>query len=302
MAAPRSPDPWVESFVGHLRTERRLSPHTQAAYRRDLARLQGFAQRRGVTAWKRLGASQARLFAADLHNGGLTGRSIQRMLSAARAFFRFLVREGELKHNPFAGVSAPRSGRALPQTLTAEQVARLVEGGGDEPLAVRDRAIIELLYSSGLRLNELVTLSLGDVDFTEQTVRVLGKGGKTRVVPVGRYARQALAAWLEVRGTLAREHENALFVSRGGRRLGPRSVQQRLDRWAALQGIECRVHPHMLRHSFASHILESSSDLRGIQELLGHANIATTQVYTHLDFQQLAKVYDKAHPRARRRS
>ena len=292
----------VDAFLGHLGNERRLSSHTIEAYRRDVGRLAVFLGRRDVVSWRMLRQAHARAFAAELHGRGLSGRSIQRMLSAGRAFFRFLVREHAVTHNPFDGVAAPKASRRLPRTLSAEQVARLAEAPGADPLAVRDRAIIELLYSSGLRLAELMRLDIGDVDFNDATVRVLGKGAKTRVVPVGRYARGALEAWLTARQGLAADGELALFVGRGGHRLGGRSVQRRLQLWALRQGIGCRVHPHLLRHSFASHILESSSDLRGVQELLGHANIATTQIYTHLDFQQLAKVYDRAHPHARKRS
>jgi integrase/recombinase XerC len=213
----------------------------------------------------------------------------------------FLVETGELKANPAVHVQAPKPSRRLPATLDADQVASLLAIEGDEPLTVRDRAILELFYSSGLRLAELVSLNLGDVDAHDRTVRVTGKGSKTRIVPVGRHALEALAAWLKVRPELAPHGEAALFVSRNGRRISHRAVQERVSHWARRQSAVTGVHPHMLRHSFATHVLESSGDLRAVQEMLGHASLSTTQVYTHLDFQHLAHVYDQAHPRAKKR-
>jgi integrase/recombinase XerC len=291
----------VERFVAYLTNERRMSPHTATDYRGDLARLAGFCDSAGLGRWDRLTVHHARGYVARLHNQGLAGRSIQRMLSAARSFYRYLLREGLARQNPFDGLPAPKSPKRLPNTLGIEQASALVVTQGDSTLATRDRAMFELLYSSGLRLSELVGLDTQDVDLRDATVRVTGKGGKVRIVPVGRQAREAIAAWLDVRQGLAVVDEAAMFVSRRGDRLSGRSVQSRMDYWGRRLGLDVPVHPHMLRHSFASHLLESSGDLRAVQELLGHANISTTQVYTHLDFQHLAKVYDQAHPRARRR-
>jgi integrase/recombinase XerC len=291
----------LEKFFRFLTSERRLSPHTIIGYRHDLARLAAFCDAHGLDDWPALDSARARAFAADLHRRGLNGRSIARALSAARALYRFLVREAEARKNPFTGIPAPKAGKRLPKALSVEQAARLVEIPTDGPLGVRDRALLELLYSSGLRLAELVALDLEHVDLRDATVTVTGKGSKTRIVPVGGAARRALAAWLRDRSLVARAGERALFLGQTGRRLGPRAVQQRLKVWALKQGLSVPAHPHMLRHSFASHVLESSSDLRAVQELLGHANLSTTQVYTHLDFQHLAKVYDAAHPRARKR-
>ncbi|MDH4072921.1 MAG: tyrosine recombinase XerC, partial [Gammaproteobacteria bacterium] len=230
---------------------------------------------------------------------GLSPRSIQRQLSAIRTYFRFLLREKLAPRNPVQSVRAPKAGKRLPENLDADRMARLLDIPGDGPLVARDRAILELLYSSGLRLAELTGLDQGDVDLADGTVSVTGKGGKDRVIPVGRYARDALRTWLTHRGELADAGEQAMFVSTRGSRLSPRSVQARVDHWARRQGIDMRVYPHLFRHSFATHLLESSHDLRGVQELLGHANISTTQVYTHLDFQHLAQIYDRTHPRAR---
>jgi integrase/recombinase XerC len=236
-----------------------------------------------------------------LHRQGLAGRSIARALSSARSFQRYLLREGLAAHNAFTGVAAPKAGKRLPKALSVDQAARLMQIDGDEPLTRRDHALFELLYSSGLRLAELVSINVTDVDLRDGTVTVTGKGAKTRIVPVGTQARAAIQTWLQDRAALAAVGESALFLGRNGKRLGARAVQLRLKQWAVRQGIEVPIHPHMLRHSFASHLLESSGDLRAVQELLGHADLSTTQVYTHLDFQHLAKVYDAAHPRARRR-
>ncbi len=290
----------IDNFLTHLRDERRVSPHTQKNYRRDLEKLIRFSEARKLGAWEALDARNARVFPASLHQSGLSSASIQRTLSAARSFYRYLLREKKVKVNPFDGVSAPKAKRHLPGTLTAEQVTHLVSNQESTTIAIRDRAIMELFYSSGLRLSELVGLDLDDIDFNDASVRVLGKGSKTRIVPVGRYAIEAIKQWLESRPSMAAKHEPALFTSQRGQRLSTRSVQQRINYWAKRLGLDIRVHPHMLRHSFASHILQSSSDLRAVQELLGHSDISTTQIYTHLDFQHLAKVYDKAHPRAKR--
>lgn len=293
---------WVEGFLQHLRNERRLSPHTLASYQRDLAAFAAHCSTHGVSDWSGIDEHRLRAYAALRHREGLSGRSLQRNLSAIRSFFNYLLREGVLRHNPGQGIRAPKSPHKLPRTLDADQVGRLLAVEQRDPLARRDRAMMELVYSSGLRLAELVSLNLNDVDLADGTVRVTGKGAKTRVVPVGRYAATAVKDWLAVRAELAGPDQLALFLNRNGRRLGARSVQLRLRGWALKQGIGVNVHPHMLRHCFASHLLESSGDLRAVQELLGHADIATTQVYTHLDFQHLAKVYDQAHPRAKKRN
>jgi len=292
---------WIERFMAHLTLERRVSAHTGQAYRRDLERLAIFCERRGITAWNTLDNRQLRAFAAAEHLGGLAPRSIQRRLSAVRTFFGFMQREGAAAQNPAYEVRAPKSRKRLPTTLDADQMGRLLDGRALEMLAVRDKAIMELFYSSGLRLSELVGLKLAAVDLADRTVRVDGKGGKTRIVPVGRQAAAALEAWFKERAALPVPIQGAVFVSRSGRALTPRAVQLRVTAWARRMGLPIRMHPHMFRHSFASHLLESSADLRGVQELLGHADISTTQIYTHLDFQHLAKVYDAAHPRARRR-
>lgn len=242
-----------------------------------------------------------RSFSASCYRRGLAARSIQRRLSAARTFYRWLGREKRVSRNPVASVSAPKSPKRLPGNLDADRMSRLLDIRGDGPLVLRDRAILELFYSSGLRLAELASLNLADLDLPDAVVRVTGKGSKERVVPVGSKAREALAAWLPVRASLAGQDETAVFVSRSGNRLSHRAVQQRVALRARQQGIDARVYPHLLRHSFATHLLESSHDLRGVQELLGHANISTTQVYTHLDFQHLAQIYDATHPRARTR-
>ena len=295
----------IERFLSHLNLERRMSKHTVAAYRHDLLALAGFCTDRKVQRWSELNNFQVRAFAAAEHAGGIAPRSIQRRLSAARSFYEYLMREGHAKNNPALEVRAPKSKKRLPPTLDADQMARLLDFRADDSLSARDKAMMELFYSSGLRLSELVGLHVAEVDLTDRTVRVLGKGGKTRIVPMGRHAIEALKRWLSERTALMRGDAaaggGALFVGKSGRPLSVRAVQLRVGLWARRQGLSMHVHPHMFRHSFATHLLESSGDLRGVQELLGHADIGTTQVYTHLDFQRLASVYDAAHPRARRR-
>jgi integrase/recombinase XerC len=281
-------------------TERRLSAHTDSNYARDLAALVKYCDLHELKDWKAVDSQHIRSFAAHSHAKGLGPRSIQRRLSAVRGFFEFLVREG-LKSNPVYGVQAPKPQRRLPETLDPDQMAHLLEIPSGDEFVTRDRAIMELLYSSGLRLAELVGLNLDGLDLADRTVRVLGKGNKTRIVPVGTEAIGALKQWLKERAALANPDESAVFVGRGGKRLSRRSVQARVAYWARRQGVSVRVYPHLFRHSFASHLLESGGDLRGVQELLGHADIATTQIYTHLDFQHLARIYDKTHPRARRK-
>jgi integrase/recombinase XerC len=291
----------LDAYFDFLKNERRLSPHTLSNYRHDLDTLATFCDEHGIEVWHTLNAQHSRAFAAQLHRQGLAGRSIARSLSAARSFHHYLLREDIVSHNPFTGVAAPKAGKRLPKALSVDQAARLMQIDGDEPLTRRDRALLELLYSSGLRLAELVAINVTDLDLRDATVTVTGKGAKTRIVPVGTHARAAIQVWLKERVALAAVGETALFLGRNGKRLGARAVQLRLKQWAVRQGIEVPTHPHMLRHSFASHLLESSGDLRAVQELLGHADLSTTQVYTHLDFQHLSKVYDAAHPRAQRK-
>ena len=297
MAAALARD--VERFLERLAHGRRLSPHTAAAYRRDLAALLGWCEARGIASWRALDAEALRGFVAAEHRRGLAPKSLQRLLSACRSLLRWLLAEGLVDANAASGLRAPRAPRRLPQVLDADEMARLVEVPAEGPLGLRDRAMLELFYSSGLRLSELCALRWRDLDLDEGLVRVLGKGAKTRVVPVGSHARSALRS---LRGATAAAGPDApVFTGRNGAAIAPRTVQARLRRLAERQGIWKRVHPHLLRHSCASHVLESSGDLRGVQELLGHADIATTQIYTHLDFQHLARVYDDTHPRARRK-
>ncbi len=295
-----SEDALVGNFLRHLSLERRLSPRTVEAYGRDLKDMAAWLDQHQL-GWRQLGQAQVRAWAAQRHRQGLSAKSLQRRLAALRAFYRYLKREGQVDGNPAMGVRAPKVERKLPATLDVDQMSQLLELPGDAPLDLRDQAIMELLYSSGLRLAELVSVDLADLDPQDAMLEVTGKGGKTRRLPVGRKALEAIERWLRVRSSLAAGDEQALFVSQRGRRLSPRSVQSRLARRAREQGSPRHVHPHLLRHSFASHVLESSGDLRAVQELLGHADISTTQIYTHLDFQHLARVYDQAHPRARRK-
>ena len=317
---------WLTRFRRYLSSERRFSAHTDKSYARDLAALVKFCDREGIAEWFALDSQHVRRFAAHSHKGGLAPRSVQRRLSAVRSFYAFLLREAatetariaatrtgspgtrrrrgaRVTANPAAEVRAPKAARRLPQTLDADQMARLLQLPAQvDSLGSRDRALMELLYSSGLRLAELVSLDVASLDLKDGVVQVLGKGRKARIVPVGRFALRALRAWLQERASLARHDENALFVGRNGVRLGARAVQARVALWARRQGLGVHVHPHLFRHSFASHLLESGGELRGVQELLGHADISTTQIYTHLDFQHLARIYDATHPRARRKA
>lgn len=289
-------------FLDHLAHERRLSPRTATAYGRDLAALADWCGAEGIEGWKALDPVALSRYLAERHRAGLGARSLARALAAVRTFARYGLKHGLFERDPTLGVRTPKIRRSLPGTLDVDETARLVEvdpGGGPE--ACRDRAILELLYSSGLRLAELATLDLTDIDLHDGLVRVTGKGSKSRIVPVGSKAREALAAWLKVRTDLAAPGEKALFVSRRGNRLARRSIEARVTHWGRRRGLDRRIYPHLLRHAFATHVLESSGDLRAVQELLGHSSLATTQIYTHLDFQQLARTYDKAHPRARRK-
>ena len=286
----------VDQFLSHLDVERRVSPHTLAAYRRDLDALSLWAVDNGQSV-EGLQADDIRAFVAAEHRRGLTPKSLQRRLSACRSFYAWLLRNGRIAASPAAAIRAPKAPRKLPQVLDPDEAKALVEVPTDAPLGVRDRALLELFYSSGLRLSELCGLHWRDLHLDDGLVHVLGKGSKQRIVPLGSNARTALGDWKRESGGTA---DTPVFPGRKGP-ITPRAVQLRLRQLAQRQGLFKRVHPHLLRHSFASHILESSGDLRGVQELLGHADIATTQIYTHLDYQHLSRVYDAAHPRAKRK-
>lgn len=307
---------WLPKFFSYLSVERRMSPHTDSNYRRDLKRFVAHCDKNGVTDWSCVDGQHVRSFAAAEHRVGASPRTIQRRLSAIRSFYNYLLRErasqidsesgielnlSGIKLNPAIDVQAPKAKKRLPATIDTDLMGRLLSFRTDEEISVRDKAIMELFYSSGLRLSELVGLDLTDIKLADRTVRVLGKGKKERELPVGRYAVEALSRWLLERNKLANVGNTALFVGVQGERISPRTVQKQVALWARRQGL-VHFHPHMFRHSFATHLLESSQDIRGVQELLGHANLATTQIYTHLDFQHLAKIYDAAHPRARRKS
>jgi len=288
----------IEDYLAHLRVERRMSAHTLDAYRRDLTSLAQWAQHEGVDV-AAVHGEQVRGFVAAEHRRGLSPKSLQRRLSACRSFYAWLVKQGRIAASPAASIRSPKAPRKLPQVLDPDEAKALVEVPTDAPLGLRDRALLELFYSSGLRLSELCALRWRDLDLSDALVNVLGKGNKQRSVPLGSHAREALAQW---RASTGAANDAPVFPGRGGGAITPRAVQLRMRHLAQQQGLFKRVHPHLLRHSFASHILESSGDLRGVQELLGHADIATTQIYTHLDYQHLAKVYDAAHPRARRKT
>ncbi|MEZ5573465.1 MAG: tyrosine recombinase XerC [Halioglobus sp.] len=294
----------VARFLTYMREVRQLSPHTVSNYQRDLLSLQRYCDANDKHSIDKLVEADIRAWASQLHRRGLAGGSIQRSLSAARSFYHFLGRESGLLRNPAASVQAPRKPRKLPKTLDADQVDKYLSFDDDSLMTRRDSAIAELFYSSGLRLAELAAVNVNDIDQHSKLLTVTGKGRKTRTVPVGSVALRAIARWLEVRPPTFDNtpDDGALFTSNRGSRISIRNIQARLKLQGRKSGMHQDVHPHMLRHSFASHMLESSGDLRAVQELLGHANISTTQIYTHLDFQHLAKVYDAAHPRAKRRS
>jgi integrase/recombinase XerC len=308
---------WMRRFRRYIRTERRLSPHTDKNYARDLHALVSYCDTHEINDWNRLDAQHVRLFAARSHAQGLSPLSIRRRLSAARSFYRFLLREQVVRTNPALDIRAPKSPRLLPDTVDTDQMARLLEmPAGEGPLAARDLALMELLYSSGLRLAEIAALNWEHLNLSDRSVRVLGKGRKERVVPVGAKALGALAEWRKAWPALGSQlaarrvgtanptgpaPDDPVFTGRNGRRLSHRGIQARVAYWGRRQGLGVPVHPHLFRHSFASHLLESSGELRAVQELLGHANIATTQIYTHLDFQHLARIYDATHPRARKK-
>ena len=291
----------VENFFVYLENERGLSARTIKAYQRDLDQFLQFLAIEEIEQPRQVTQHHIRAFIAQRHRQGLGGKSLQRLLSAVRSFFRWLLREGHAEHNPAIPVRAPKSPRHLPATLDADSIGQLLNIPCDTPLAVRDKAIMELFYSSGLRLSELATLRWEQLDLASGMVTVTGKGNRSRMVPVGRIAVAALLEWRKTRVKFASFEEPHVFVSQRGNPIAVRTIQSRIRYWAKRQGIPQNIYPHLLRHSFASHMLESSGDLRAVQELLGHADISTTQIYTHLDFQHLAKVYDKAHPRAKKK-
>lgn len=290
----------LDAYCTHLRSERQVSPHTLLAYRRDLDKVLAYCEKQQLASWTELDVQHLRSLVARQHQQGQSSRSLARLLSAVRGFYHYLNREGVCEHDPANGLSPPKGERRLPKTLDTDRALQLLDGAiEDDFLARRDQAILELFYSSGLRLSELTGLNMEQLDLSEGLVQVLGKGSKTRVLPVGKKAREALQAWMDLR-VLANPQDDAVFISQQGRRLGPRAIQKRVKAVGERE-LGQNLHPHMLRHSFASHLLESSQDLRAVQELLGHADIKTTQIYTHLDFQHLATVYDSAHPRAKRK-
>lgn len=291
---------YLTQYLNHLTFERGLSKLTQENYARDIKILLENSDS-NATPLKTFKPANIRQLIAKLHGKGLGGKSISRMLSAWRGFFDYLVKQHNFNSNPCIGMRAPKSAKSLPQALSADQAVQLVDIKSDDLLSLRDHAILELFYSSGLRLAELISLDFNTLDLASGTLSVTGKGNKTRIVPVGSHAINAINTWLIARASIAKPEQPALFITKQGKRITPRAIQYRLKEWSIKQGINSDVHPHMLRHSFASHVLQSSGDLRAVQEMLGHANISTTQVYTHLDFQHLAKVYDQAHPRAKKR-
>ena len=291
----------VKNFFVYLKNERGLSARTLTAYQRDLELFMQFLEAEEIDRPEQITQHHIRAFIAQRHRQGLGGKSLQRLLSAIRSLFRWMLREGLAEHNPAISVRAPKSPRHLPATMDADSIGQLLDISCDTPLAIRDKAIMELFYSSGLRLSELATLRWEQLDLASGMVTVTGKGNRTRMVPVGRMASEALLEWRKVRGEFASFEQPFVFVSQRGNPIATRTIQARIRYWAKRQGIPQNIYPHLLRHSFASHMLESSGDLRAVQELLGHADISTTQIYTHLDFQHLAKVYDKAHPRAKKK-
>lgn len=304
----------LDRFYIYLESERRYSAHTVSAYQRDIKHLIQFFgyDEAGLINWDEIKQADIRQCVAKLHRQGLSGKSLQRWLSSIRSLFNFLCRYHRATQNPAVGIPAPKAAKRLPKTLNVDEINQLLnvdssepgltkKGGKDNDLTVRDVALMELMYACGLRLSELSGLNMNDIDWRQQTIIVTGKGQKQRQVPFGSKAKQAIENWLIIRKLQANENEQALFVSLRGSRLSNSSIQKRLKKLALTQGLNTNVYPHMLRHSFASHILESSKDLRAVQELLGHANLSTTQIYTHLDFQHLAGVYDSAHPRARKK-
>ncbi len=292
-------DHWLESYLSYLKNEKRYSPHTYAAYRRDLNDFHRFITSLNIECWAAVNIHHSRQYAAHLHQNRQSPKSIQRKLSSVRSYFRFLMREDRLDKNPLEGVVTPKVEKHLPKVLDVDQVQQLFVQIDSTPILQRDMAMLELLYGSGLRLAELVSSNLRDFDLNDKSLRVTGKGGKVRLLPLGRMALLALNKWLSIRRSWLKDEDIAMFITQKGCRISPRSVQSRLQFWGKKQGLNTGLNPHRLRHSFASHLLESSGDIRSVQELLGHANLSTTQIYTQLDYQHLARVYDQAHPRAK---
>ena len=291
----------LTNYLNQLRFEKRASAHTVSNYQRDLQRLQAYCADKNLTDWSALKQNDIRAYIAGRHRQDISSKTLQRELSAIRSFYAFLLKNGLAINNPAQHVKAPKQARKLPKTLDVDQITGLLEAGANSLLERRDLAMFELFYSSGLRLSEMHLLDMSDLDLADRTLIVrAGKGGKSRVLPIGTKAVLALENWLLERARIASLNA-ALFVTTKGRRLGQRSIELRLSEWCKKKGVQQHIHPHMLRHSFASHLLESSQDLRAVQELLGHSNIGTTQIYTHLDFQHLAEIYDKAHPRAKKK-
>ena len=292
----------LADFFQQLTVEVRASEHTIKSYQRDLKQLSGYCTEKNIAQWADLQQTDIRSFIAGRHRLGLSSKSLQRELSAIRSFYNYLLKQGLASINPAQHIQAPKQARKLPKTLDVDQLSGLLEAGASSLLEIRDLAMFELFYSSGLRLSELSALDLTDLDLPDSSLIVrIGKGGKSRILPIGSKAVAAIENWLQQRAVKIPATESALFVSTRGIRLGQRNIELRLEQWCKKKGIAEHIHPHMLRHSFASHLLESSQDLRAVQELLGHSNISTTQIYTHLDFQHLAEIYDKAHPRAKKK-
>ncbi len=292
---------FIDDFISMLRIERRLSKNTLVSYRRDIEGFKSYIQKIDLSNWTDITDKNVQSYVASRFRNGLTGRSLQRALSSIRMFYEYLVSNNNAVINPAKKIRAPKSVTRLPAFLDVDTTEVLLNRDCEDSLVIRDKAMFELFYSSGLRLTELVTINLIDLDIAESEVRVIGKGNKTRILPVGKQALTAISAWLKIRDDFIKEETMALFLNRQGRRISQRSVQLRLKQWAKVQCIDQNIHPHMLRHSFASHMLEGCGDIRAVQELLGHEDISSTQIYTHIDFQHLATVYDKAHPRARKK-
>lgn len=290
----------LQKYYNYLRIERQLSPHTLINYQRQLEKVVMILRQNDIQSWQQITPSVVRFVLAQSRKDGLHEKSLALRLSALRQFLSYLVVQGELQVNPATGISAPKQGKYLPKNLDVEQVQQLLNNASKEPIDLRDKAMMELMYSSGLRLSELQGLNLNSINLRSREVRVIGKGNKERILPFGRYASHAIQQWLKVR-LLFNPKDDALFVSQLGNRISHNSIQKRMGIWGIRQGLNGHLHPHKLRHSFATHMLENSSDLRAVQELLGHSNLSTTQIYTHLDFQHLAQVYDSAHPRAKRK-
>ncbi|AWX15132.1 tyrosine recombinase XerC [Mergibacter septicus] len=290
---------WLQRYYDYLRIERQLSPHTLTNYYRQLSACIEILQQHQIENWQQVDASVVRFILSNSKKAGLSAKSLALRLSTLRSFFHYLLEKGVINVNPAEGISAPKQKRHLPKNIATEEVFQLLENKSQEPIDLRDRAMLELMYSAGLRLSELQSLNLEDLDLRNRELRVLGKGNKERLLPFGKYALAAIRAWLEVRPRF-NPSNNALFVSQLGRRISHRAIHLRMKAWGIRQGLASHLHPHKLRHSFATHLLEAGVDLRSVQELLGHANLSTTQIYTHLNFQHLAEVYDSAHPRAKR--